>query len=569
MASDAGVLETVAAPDPLAVLNGTWPVATRIDQIAAGGQGDLTAFLQVGGYVQAVLDGTVIQTRGVALARLDLTAGDRLVIDASGAVRGTVIRVFDAAGNQVALDDDAGTDEDAELVFQAAAAGTYYIGISGDGNAGYDIVTGGGHVPVASRPFSVALHLNPTLVGISFAERLDGTGGDDAIVALHGTDTVAAGAGNDTVAGGDGKDFIDGGAGDDSLYGEHGKDTIDGGDGNDSLLGGLGEDVLSGGAGNDSLSGGAGRNSLSGGDGDDVINGDVPLLVWRTRDRSVGEQWADGGSGNDRVFGWFNEDTLYGGDGDDTILGQAASDSMYGGAGSDSMNAGRGDDLVFGGDGNDTMVGYAGADTLSGEGGDDLLYGGVNLVSGAGGANVLSGGDGNDTVIGGNSADLIYGDDGDDSLVGFHGGDTMYEGAGNGVLYGGRGLNRLYGGDGADSLYGGNWRDTLDGGAGADFLRGGKYEDSFVFSVLDGAVDFVKDFSGLLDRIDLSAIFDATGAAVTLANLSDYVRVEGGLGRDSYLAVDADGALNGADFTVLARLNNVLPSDVGFANLIL
>lgn len=564
MASDTPTANLTAAPgpDPLAVLTRGWPnSAARISQIAPGGPSDLTDFLQVGGYVQAVLRGTVLDARGVALARLDLAAGDRLVIDANSTPAGTVIRVFDAAGNEVALDDDSGTDEEAELTFLAAAAGTYYIGISGDGNAGYNVVTGNGHAPVAAPVFSVALHLNPTLVGVSVAELLTGTDGDDAIVALHGTDTVEAGAGNDTVAGGDGKDAIDGGAGNDDLYGEQGKDTIDGGDGNDSISGGLGEDVLSGGAGNDRLSGNEGKNTLSGGDGDDVINPENLSFSARF-DRTVGNQWADGGSGDDRVVGGFDKDMLYGADGTDTLYGLHGADMMYGGAGRDTLTGGGGSDLLLGGDDNDTLGGSSGNDTLSGEVGDDVLYGGN-------GSNTLSGGTGADTMVGGNRGDLMNGDDGDDSMVGFHGNDTMYEGAGNGFLDGGRFQDRMYGGEGDDVLFGRNWSDTLDGGAGTDFLQGGKEPDTFVFSVADGSVDFVKDFNGLQDRIDVSALFDATGAVVTAANLADHVRIVAGLGNDSYLTVDADGALNGADFMVLARLNNVLPSEVGFANLIL
>ncbi|MBD2776193.1 hypothetical protein [Iningainema tapete] len=78
--------------------------------------------------------------------------------------------------------------------------------------------------------------------GSANADVLNGTRGNDLIIAL---------AGDDNVFGNDGNDIIFGGAGEDILLGEAGNDIIDGGAGNDFLDAGAGINRLTGGAGND------------------------------------------------------------------------------------------------------------------------------------------------------------------------------------------------------------------------------------------------------------------------------------------------------------------------------
>jgi VCBS repeat-containing protein len=85
---------------------------------------------------------------------------------------------------------------------------------------------------------------------------LNGTAGDDIILAK---------AGDDVVHGLGGTDHIEGGVGNDSLYGDAG---------NDFLLGGLDDDFLFGGLGNDSLVGGSGADTFvwqAGDSGTDVV----------------------------------------------------------------------------------------------------------------------------------------------------------------------------------------------------------------------------------------------------------------------------------------------------------
>ena len=84
--------------------------------------------------------------------------GDRVTIDVDGASKSTldsVIRLFDATGKQVAVNDNgvapgekAGVDS--YLSYIATAAGTYYLGVSGKGNETYDALSLGNRQGPAS-----------------------------------------------------------------------------------------------------------------------------------------------------------------------------------------------------------------------------------------------------------------------------------------------------------------------------------------------------------------------------------------------------------------------------------
>jgi len=87
----------------------------------------------------------------VDLYRVPVTPGDRLTAEV-GCVRisdfthghgedsgyDLKLRVVDAAGRQLAANDDDGSSLDSLLTFRASTAGTYYVGISGYGNSGYN-----------------------------------------------------------------------------------------------------------------------------------------------------------------------------------------------------------------------------------------------------------------------------------------------------------------------------------------------------------------------------------------------------------------------------------------------
>jgi hypothetical protein len=94
---------------------------------------------------------------------------------------------------------------------------------------------------------------------------VEGTPGDDLIIAHNGGNTIYGGAGHDCIAGGNAPDI---------LYGGHvflsslgGDDVLIGGQGNDELYGGLGDDQLYGGPGDDLLFDILGNNFCDGGQG--------------------------------------------------------------------------------------------------------------------------------------------------------------------------------------------------------------------------------------------------------------------------------------------------------------
>jgi hypothetical protein len=111
------------------------------------------------------------------LFRLNLNAGGRIsaavTAQMSGSGLQSILRVFDATGTPQALDDQEGGDP--RLTFQAATAGTYYIGVSAQGNDTYDPATpSGGQNGSSHGLFSLDVTLTPRaplradLAGASF-----------------------------------------------------------------------------------------------------------------------------------------------------------------------------------------------------------------------------------------------------------------------------------------------------------------------------------------------------------------------------------------------------------------
>lgn len=119
----------------------------------------------------------------------------------------------------------------------------------------------------------------------------------------------------------------------------------------------------------------------------------------------------------------------------------------------------------------------------------------------------------------------------------------------------------LYGGAGNDILDGGVGDDVLFGGEGADTLTGGHGRDQFVFDVMDGFADTVKDFAlgatgDVLNITDILQGYDALTDAI-----SDFVRLVGS-GSNTELQVNADGDTGGS-FAAVA----IIEGGVGSATL--
>jgi Ca2+-binding RTX toxin-like protein len=390
-------------------------------------------------------EGSIDSTSDVDMARIDLSKNDIVVVDVNGlAGNGLELRIFDDIGVQIGIDLDSGTGEDPELIFAAPVFDDYYIAVSGEGNSAYNGLDGTGTVAGIAGAYEVIIHRNPTLIGTSSFQTLNGTDGDDYIVLLAGNDVSSGGDGFDTLAGGDDNDVLNGDKGEDVLYGEQGNDTLDGGKGGD---------VLSGGLGNDSLLGGKGdaADRLEGGDGNDTLDGD---------------------SGND---------TLAGNDGLDSLLGGKGNDQLNGGLDADTVDGGANDDILDGGFGNDLVQGGADNDVATGGGNDDTVEGG-----------------------------------------------------------------------------GGN--DTLSGGAGFDTLTGNADADVFDFDNITSGLDTITDFLVGTDLIDLTGIFGV--GVVNAGNQSQYIQTSISGVDDVFLGVDANGAVGGLTFTIIAQVNDLTPAEL-------
>ena len=345
--------------------------------------------------------------------------------------------------------------------------------------------------------------------------------------ALSGTDFFSLSNYNDRAFSYGGNDTLYGYAGNDNLYGGSGNDILNGGDGNDILHGDNGNDKSYGQAGNDSLYMDAGNDTLNGGSGADWLyvtgsaNSVVNLAKTTSQNTGYGKdiiksiEHASGGTGIDKFYGTTGNNTLKGNNGNDILLGKNGNDNLQGNNGNDKLYGGAGNDKLIGGNNNDHLQGDAGNDILNGGGGvDTIVFTGnkattVNLGSRA----AQDTGHGTDTITGvenvisGNGADTLRGNNAANTLTGNNGNDKLYGGAGN---------DKLIGGNNNDRLQGDAGNDILNGGVGKDILLGGAGADTFVFtntshsSATISRADIIKDFTGGVDKIDLSAIDAST-----------------------------------------------------------
>nr|WP_103466445.1 type I secretion C-terminal target domain-containing protein [Pseudomonas putida] len=166
---------------------------------------------------------------------------------------------------------------------------------------------------------------------------------------------------------------LNGTAGNDVLMASNADTILNGGDGHDVLVGGAGNDQLYGGNGDDLLIGGAGNDLLDGGAGNDIASyASATSAV--TVDLSLGGPQNTHGAGIDTLVSIENligsdyNDTLIGNAGDNVLDGGLGNDVLKGGDGNDTLIGGPGDDIMTGGNGNDTFVwqkGDTGHDTVT------------------------------------------------------------------------------------------------------------------------------------------------------------------------------------------------------------
>ena len=104
----------------------------------------------------------------------------------AGSALESLLRVFDADGTPMALDDQQGGDP--QLTFQAATAGTYYIGVSSAPNDDYDPTVADSGTPGGTTGLytldvtdSTSTLLLPDLTGSSFRTGLDMASPGDSV----------------------------------------------------------------------------------------------------------------------------------------------------------------------------------------------------------------------------------------------------------------------------------------------------------------------------------------------------------------------------------------------------
>ena len=109
-------------------------LAAALDLGMASGQGSFSSGERLGNGFQG--------GRDVDLYRFQLLPGSavqvRTVAPGLGVSTDTVLRLFDAQGQQAALNDDCDGQPFSCLSFRSSTGGTYYLGVSGRGNAAYD-----------------------------------------------------------------------------------------------------------------------------------------------------------------------------------------------------------------------------------------------------------------------------------------------------------------------------------------------------------------------------------------------------------------------------------------------
>ena len=488
--------------------------------------------------------------------RVELVEGKTYEIHLAGAGDNsgadTILRVFNSAGEQVAVNDDsdfAAGQLDSRIDFTPDSSGVYYL------SAGLYL---GNPAQDHAGEYTLTL-VDPEAgdTGGHIGDGVDIVGGD-------GNDDLRGSAGNDNLRGGPGNDSLHGLGGQDFLTGNRGDDTLEGGDDDDLLLGDdanplqriffqlfpgempigepgspgtagradpdvpgdTGADPGAGVAGGDGEPGTGDQGDIDGGDGVDDTQLPLPgltradVLAYLDDRLHAGNDVLRGGAGNDWLEGGAGNDMLFGGDDDDLLFGDSSSSAGFGAP-----------FLFVVDDGMSLDSALAMSDGREGESTFDNLLLMLIIDELTGGDDMLEGGPGNDTLVGGIGNDLLRGGTGADLLDGGDGHDELSGGPGDDYLHGGGGADGLDGGSGADWLEGGAGSDALEGGDGDDILIGDNYP---AFLIYEEPVPADLNEQGMADdpgEIELISYLPS-GGDDTLSGGAGNDLLDGGYGND-------------------------------------
>ena len=453
--------------------------------------------------------------------RIELQAGltyeINLTGDGSDGAADTILRIYNSAGAQVAVNDDvdfAAGNLFSKVTFTPETSSAYYIS-AGSYSANPNQENWGDYRLTVPNPGgSEPMDEDNDMMG----EDGDVMDEDDV------EDESEIGEAGEVFEGSPDSDTLTGGPGNDELYGQDGDDVLDGRGGNDWLEGGRGADELRGGPGEDTAS----FKSYS--PAEDVLGifDETGQLTGGTTTvrRGVEVRLQDGtfrgghaegdtfggmqmiayidGDGNTQMVEVSDIENLFGSDGEDMLVGAHGANQLDGYEGGDMLDGREGDDRLFGGNGSDLLTGGPGADLLSGgnhydyavyrfsEAGVVVRLHTVLETGGQGGdaegdtfvsqtlpftdeegntrmvevpdIEILVGSDHGDVLAGDFRFNILWGRAGDDKLYGGPdgGNDSLFGGSGNDQVFGGKGSDLLYGGDGDDLLRGGPGDDTLE-----------------------------------------------------------------------------------------------------------
>jgi Ca2+-binding RTX toxin-like protein len=386
---------------------------------------------------------------------------------------------------------------------------------------------------------------------------IDGGAGNDIITGSQGNDFLLGGDGNDTVIGGAGNDVADLGAGDDTFIWNpgDGTDTVEGGTGTDTV-------VFNG-------SNAAENISINGEVGEALLTRDVGNVAIDLSDDEHVQINAAGGSDNITVGDLTGTGItqiaidLAGTPGGRTGDGAADTVTVNGTAGDDHITIARsGGSIVVNGLAAQVSIVHADAGdtlTINGGGGNDFIDA-SGLNAGAIANLTINGGDGNDTIIG--SA-------GNDTVIGGRGNDVANLGAGDDtfVWNPGDGSDIVEGQGGTDTMVfnGANVAEKVDISANGSRVR-------FTRDVANITMDLNSiehiDFNAL-GGADNITVDDLTGTGVNLVNLdlgandgaADTVTVNAGTGNHTVTLAENNGAIAVSGLAAKVNITNAGAGD--------